>query len=71
MTNVNNEIYIRHGYENRRDYLKSLAEDYGFDYETVALLADTMGETEDFDGLVSMLEDYWSMDMYDMFEEMF
>lgn len=71
MTNVNNEIYIRHGYKNRKDYLKSLAEDYGFDYETVALLADTMGETEDFDGLVSMLEDYWSMDMYDMFEEMF
>lgn len=71
MANVNNEIYIRHGYKNRRDYLKSLAEDYGFDYETVALLADTMGETEDFDGLVSMLEDYWSMDMYDMFEEMF
>lgn len=71
MANTNNERYIRHGYKNRRDYLKSLAEDYGFDYETVALLADTMGETEDFDGLVSMLEDYEGMDMYDMFEEMF
>lgn len=71
MTNTNNERYIRHGYKDRRDYLKSLAEDFGFDYETVVLLADTMGETEDFDGLVLMLEDYEGMDMYDMLEEMF
>ena len=54
----NNEVYKRHGYANRKEYLESLADDYGCDYGTVVILADTMGETEDFDGLVSMLEDF-------------
>ena len=47
---------------NRKEYLESLAEDYGLDYGTVALLAGTMGESEDFDGLVTMLEDYEDFD---------
>lgn len=54
----NNEVYERHGYANRKEYLESLADDYGCDHDTVVMLADTMGETEDFDGLVSMLEDF-------------
>jgi hypothetical protein len=55
---MSKNIYQENGYKNRKEYLESLAEDYGLDYGTVALLAGTMGASEDFDGLVSMLEDY-------------
>lgn len=42
----------------REDYLSSIAEDYGLDLEQVVrLIADLLGPTEDFDGLVSALED--------------
>ena len=50
-------IYQQHGYIDRKDYLKSLAEEYGTDYYTVKVLADMLGEQEDFDGLVSALKD--------------
>ena len=55
-------IYKENGYENRKEYLESLAEDYGIDYGTVAMLASTLGASEDFDGLVSTLEDYEDFD---------
>lgn len=50
-------IYQEHGYENRRDYLESLAVEYEIDLQTVAMLAGLLGKSEDFDGLVSELED--------------
>lgn len=50
-------VYTDNGYEGRRDYLKNMAEDYGVDYETVLVLSETLGPEEDFDGLVTMLED--------------
>lgn len=50
-------IYQEHGYESRKDYLKCLAEDYGVPEETVFALASVLGSTEDFDGLVSAVED--------------
>lgn len=50
-------IYKRHGYDSRQDYLESLAEDYGVDLDTVEALADLLGPDEDFDGLVSSLDD--------------
>ena len=50
--------YQREGYENRRAYLLSLSEDLGVDIKTVMILADLLGENEDFDGLVTSLEDY-------------
>lgn len=34
-----------------------MAEDYGVDAETVFALADVLGEDEDFDGLIAMIED--------------
>jgi len=46
--------YTNNGYANRRDYLECLAEDYG---DKVYAVADMLGETEDFDGLVAALED--------------
>ena len=50
--------YIDHGHENRRAYLVSLADDIGVDIQTVFMLADLLGPDEDFDGLVTSLEDY-------------
>jgi len=52
------DIYNDNGYDNREDYLKSLAEDYGVELGTVKMLADLLGPSEDFDGLVTSLQDY-------------
>ena len=48
-------VYQENGYKDRKDYLKSLAEDYDLDYKDVVMLATTLGKSEDFDGLVSAL----------------
>lgn len=50
-------IYKENGYENRRDYLDSLADDFGIDKQTVYAIASILGSSEDFDGLVTALED--------------
>jgi len=50
-------IYQENGYSSRKAYLTSLAEEYGVDYQTVACLAALLGGEEDFDGLVSAIED--------------
>jgi len=52
-------IYEENGFTSRKEYLQSLAEDYDMDYEDVEMLAATLGATEDFDGLVTALEDYY------------
>jgi hypothetical protein len=49
--------YSELGYENRWDYLESLAEEYNTDIDTVWALAEVLGENEDFDGLPTELED--------------
>jgi len=51
-------IYQEHGFENRADYLADLADTLGVDIRTVEILADLLGPSEDFDGLVTSLEDY-------------
>lgn len=50
--------YQNKGYDDRNDYLQSLAEDYGVDESIVFALADVLGPNEDFDALVTNLEDY-------------
>jgi hypothetical protein len=50
--------YTDQGYKNRRDYLDSLAEELGLDRATVYAAAAMLGPSEDFDGLVTMLEDH-------------
>lgn len=47
-------IYKENGYSNRQEYLKDLAEEYGCH---VYVLADLLGPEEDFDGLITSLED--------------
>jgi hypothetical protein len=51
------DVYLENGYKNRTDYLKSLAEDYGMSLDTVYALASMLGSNEDFDGLITELED--------------
>jgi hypothetical protein len=50
-------IYQENGFENRKDYLLSLSEEYGISLEEVLVCAETLGPNEDFDGLISILED--------------
>ena len=52
-------VYIRNGYKNRKEYLESLCDEY--DSEAVYAMADILGPLEDFDGLVTSLEDYEMM----------
>jgi hypothetical protein len=50
--------YVVHGFPNRRAYLADLADETGVPLHVVHTLADLLGPSEDFDGLVSALEDY-------------
>ena len=54
-------IYQQRGYYNRTDYLRCMSEDYGVPFETVKVIADMLGPNEDFDGLVTELEDAENM----------
>ena len=49
-------IYTDNGYTDREDYLDSLREDYGSDL--VDVLTTVLPASEDFDGLITCLEDY-------------
>lgn len=47
-------IYVENGYANRTEYLNELREDYG---DLVDILIGVLPSSEDFDGLVTALED--------------
>ncbi len=51
------DIYKENGYRDRHHYLRSLAEEYGADFDTVQMLASLLGPDEDFDGLVNAVQD--------------
>jgi hypothetical protein len=44
--------------KDRINYLRSLSEEYGVDFQTVLYLAEILGDTEDYDGLVTTIQDY-------------
>lgn len=48
-------VYTENGYANRKEYLDELREEYGSDM--VNTLLTVLPASEDFDGLVSSLED--------------
>jgi len=56
--NLMMSVYTEYGYESRRDYLESVADDFGIDKGTVFAIAGLLGASEDFDGLITSLEDY-------------
>ena len=59
---MTDNAYIQNGYKDRDDYLQCMSDDYGMPIEVIYSLADMLGESEDFDGLVSALEDAENMD---------
>ena len=50
--------YNADGAIDRFGYLENLAADHGVTFETILTLVDVLGPDEDFDGLVTTLEDY-------------
>ena len=50
--------YIDKGFKNRDHYLDHLAEYYQVPDDHIQALSDVLGIDEDFDGLVSSLQDY-------------
>jgi hypothetical protein len=62
-TRINNERtiplerYQEDGCEDRAQYLESLCEEYEVGLREVVALADLLGPEEDFDGLVTTLQD--------------
>jgi hypothetical protein len=54
----NNNRYTDKGYKNRIDYFNSLSERFNIDINSIFALGDMLGIDEDFDGLVSSLDDY-------------
>ena len=53
---IKEEVYASNGYKDRSDYLDSLADDR-IDRTAVDMIADILGESEDFDGLINALDD--------------
>jgi hypothetical protein len=51
------DVYKLNGFTDRRDYLNALADEYDVDSSTVFVLADMLGKSEDFDGLISSIRD--------------
>ena len=50
--------YRDEGADSRYEYLTDLADNEGVPLDVVLTLIDVLGPEEDFDGLVSMIEDY-------------
>ncbi len=54
----------------RKEYLDELAEDMDIPRAVVYTLAEMLGPNEDYDGLVTMLEDYEAETYYGLVESM-
>jgi hypothetical protein len=54
---IGTNLYQARGHANREAYLRALADDFGVSYDAVWALACLLGPEEDFDGLVTELED--------------
>jgi len=52
-----NDIYVENGYRDREHYLSNLSEEYGVPECTVLAIANIYGPSEDFDGLVTAIQD--------------
>ena len=59
---ANLEGYLEYGAESRAEYLAMLSEEYDVPLSTVRAMADVLGPSEDFDGLVTSLEDVAGID---------
>ena len=59
-TTIDN-VYQRNGFDDREDYLNSLREEYGA--ELVDVLTSVLPPSEDFDGLITELEDNFGYEL--------
>lgn len=50
--------YAEDGAIDRFGYLETLAAEHGVEFDTLLTLVDVLGADEDFDGLVTTLEDF-------------
>lgn len=50
-------IYQKNGYLDRQNYLTCIAVQYGVDLTIVSSMAEVLGENEDFDALISQIEE--------------
>lgn len=50
-------IYQENGFATRAEYLQHLADSYGVPFAIVESLSNLLGPNEDFDGLVTSVED--------------
>jgi hypothetical protein len=55
-------VYTDNGYTNRKEYLNELREEYG---QLVDILISVLPSSEDFDGLITALEDAMDSGEYD------
>jgi hypothetical protein len=55
-------VYTENGYTNRKEYLDELREEYGM---LVDILTSVLPPSEDFDGLITALEDAMDSGEYD------
>lgn len=55
-------VYTENGYTNRKEYLDELREDYG---ALVDIITSVLPASEDFDGLITALEDAADSGEYD------
>jgi hypothetical protein len=53
-----NNPYLRVGFPHRMAYLRSLSQDYGVPFKVVDTLSSMLGTEEDFDALVSSVNEY-------------
>ena len=51
------DFYKENGYKDRNDYLECLADEYDINPRLVYITAQMLGENEDFDGLVTTIQD--------------
>lgn len=49
--------YVSNGFKDREEYLQHLSDEYGVPLDMVETVAETLGENEDFDGLVTAVQD--------------
>ena len=55
---MSNNPYRQYDCDTRDEYLRMVAEEYNVPISTVYALADMLGPNEDFDGLITELEDF-------------
>ena len=64
MNDLQTNEYEAMGFNDRKEYLESLADEYCTDIDTVLFMAEILGESEDFDGLVTSLQDEYEKQGY-------